>query len=161
MRFEQKSFIQKIKTLEKFHNVINEVLFHSELQPIPLDIKNLNKCEASDVWGAFEAHAYHFDVKKNTHINEVISISHEFVDYLSSLKTQKLQILDLSQVILHEMVHQYCYEKGIEDKNHGAQWQKVAQEHELISIYENGNPKEETLTIVARSLLYYYLRNRF
>lgn len=136
MRFEQLDFHDKIKLLQRIHRKINKELFGSSLQNIYLDIENLNKYDGQElIDGAFLT----FPHKK-------ISLSHEFVERIEKLKTQKEQVIHLFALILHESVHQYCYENGIDDKNHGGQWTEEAARHGLISIYENGKLKKESLT---------------
>lgn len=141
MRYEQLTHAGKIKTLNRMHRFINKHFFNNSLRVIPLDIENLSKEE--DLNGRFSVRNLPgFPPEK-------ISISYELEEDIGKLKTQKEQVLLLGTILLHEATHQYCYEKGIEDKNHAGQWEETAKEHGLISIYEDGTPIEEHLTLAG------------
>ena len=135
MRFEQLPHLSQIKTLERLHKYINQNLFENKLSKIDMDIVNIH---TKDAFGMFST---------NDIVGNRIAISYEMIDVLSQLKYQKEQALCLGAVILHEMIHQYCYENNIDDSNHGGMWYETAKEHGLISIYENGELVREELTI--------------
>ena len=141
MRFELLSYSGKMEVLKRMHRHINKHFFNNSLRDIPLDIENISKEEALN--GRFRAcNTPGFPPEK-------ISISIEFVEDIAQLKTQKEQVLLLGRVLLHEAIHQYCYENGIEDKNHAGHWTKEAERHGLTSIYENGEPVEEHLNLAG------------
>lgn len=141
MRFELLSYAGKMETLKRMHRHINKHFFNNSLRDIPLDIENISKEE--DLNGRFRV----CDIPGFP--PEKISISIEFEEDIAQLKTQKEQVLLLGSVLLHEAIHQYCYENGIEDKNHAGQWTEEAERHGLTSIYENGEPVEEHLTLAG------------
>lgn len=141
MRYEQLTHAGKMKTLKRMHRFINKHFFNNSLRVIPLDIENLSKEE--DLHGRFSV----CDLPGFP--PEKISISYELEEDIEKVKTQKGQVLFLGTVLLHETIHQYLYENGIEDKNHAGQWEEAAKEHGLISIYEDGTPIEEHLTLAG------------
>lgn len=149
MRYEQLDYAGKMKTLKRLHRHINKHFFNNALHSIPLDIENISKEE--DLYGRFSVREYA--------PFEKISISYELEEDLMKLKTQKEQVLFLGSVILHEAIHQYCYENGIEDKNHAGQWTEEAEKHGLKSIYEDGEQKEEALTLAGYIGLYTFRIN--
>jgi len=142
MRYEQLTHAGKMKTLKRMHRFINKHFFNNSLRVIPLDIENISKEEdLSGLFGVCDIPGFPYPEK--------ISISHELEKDIEKMKTQKEQVLLLGTILLHEAIHQYCYENGIEDENHAGQWKETAKEHGLISIYEDGTLIEEHLTITA------------
>ena len=136
MRFEVLTYSEKIKVLKRLHGYINKNLFDNSLKEILLDIENLSKEE--DLYGSF---SFGSDL-----LPEKISISHELIDNVKRLKTQREQVLLLGAVVLHEAIHQYCFENGLDDEDHAGQWRETAEKHGLISIYESGKLIKETIT---------------
>ena len=144
MRFEQMEFERKIKTMRKFHKRINRDFFNGKLKNIALDIANTNKGQMPDNVAMFTPSA--LSVNRETleaSFVEKISFAHEFIEIIAEQKTQREQAFAIATVMLHEMIHQYCYENGLDDENHSGEWEKTAYEHGLISIYRNGKLIEE------------------
>ena len=83
--------------------------------------------------------------RRTARIAPAITVSTVFIESLSKLKTQREQAAEIIRVLLHEMIHQYCDQNGIEDTDHGEAWQQAAAAHGLHSVYQNGNQVEEWL----------------
>lgn len=159
MRFEKLDFPEQIKFLKRLHKRINKRLFNGELGKVFIDIENINKYYED---GYEAAACFRKTSDKYPELfPKAILISHEYERDIESLPTQKEQILQLFGLLLHEMIHQYCYENGIDDGNHNEAWQKAAEEHGLISKYEDGKPSEtiETLTSKGELVLAITLEN--
>ena len=63
---------------------------------------------------------------------ETIMFDIRLIDDVEKCKTQKDQILLLSITMLHEMIHQYCFENGIKDEGyHDDGWYEIARQHGL------------------------------
>lgn len=158
MRFEQMPHAAKIKTMHRLHRFINKEFFDNKLQEIYLTIENLNK-NNDDVWAGFSRNAYLFNPETKTAYQSMkIAFAWEFEEYLAEQKTQKMQALIMGHIMLHEMIHQYCYESGLDDSNHGGDWEQAAEEHLLHSIYRDGQCVEEKLSTSAEILFYNFFR---
>lgn len=140
MRFEKMDFSERSKTLSKFHKRINRDFFNNELKTIVLDIANINKRDPkNDDYACFRGkELFANDETQTSYFDEKIIFDHVFIDFLSKQKTAILQCYYIGAVMLHEMVHQYCFENGIDDKNHANGWSKAALDHHLVSKYTNG-----------------------
>lgn len=147
MRFEQKAFIDQIKTLKRLHHYLNRVIFKNALQAdIPIDICNINKEAESNFAACFRCNHIFCD-EKGAHFGVAILFGRELIyDDIATMKTQKAQIFALGATMLHEMIHQYCYENNLDDTNHGGQWKETAEKFHLISNYEEGEPISEYVT---------------
>ncbi len=141
MRYEQLTYSEKINTLKRLHRYINKHLFDNSLKTIALDIENLSK--EAELYGMFSVKDYPEPQ------SEKISISYEFEEDIKKFKTQKEQALFLGMIVLHEVIHQYCYENGINDKDHSGKWTEIAENHGLTSIYENGKQVRECLNMLG------------
>ena len=133
MRFERLSFDDKINNLRRLHKHLNKHLFDNCLNEIAIDIENL------DARAMFHEADDHISIC-STYISDVIS----------SL-TIKDQILSLATVMLHEMIHQYCYEHDIDtfadsESGHNAAFIAEAWKHGLIV---NEDLSEEHLELRA------------
>lgn len=144
MRFENLEFREQICFLRRLHKQLNKDLFDGQLKQISIDIENLNGHRTKE-----KAFAEYLTETVPGIIPRKISFDHDFIDYISQLKTQKEQGRLITQVLLHEMIHQYCAENGINDENHSDAWQQAAAEHGLHSIYKNGEFQEEWALPVA------------
>lgn len=140
MRFEEMDFLEQINTLSKFHKRINRDFFNNELKTIKLDVENINKGDPeNDGYACFRSKAIFFNPETLTpYFDEKISFDNVFIEFLREQKTQKLQSYYIGFIMLHEMVHQYCYENGIDDTNHANGWSQAALDHHLVSKYTNG-----------------------
>ncbi len=145
MRFEQLDHFGQMRNLKRLHRYINECFFENSLNEAQMDIENLP-----------EGVLAMFYIRHVPRDEETISLSYEFMEELSSFKTQKEQTLHLGGVILHEMIHQYCYENGIDDKDHAGQWSEVAEKHGLISRYEDGEPGKENVPAITTLILSWF-----
>lgn len=155
MRFEKMDYKQQKKSLYRLHKHINRDFFDNGLKPIEITVENINKGDRPDNFACFSRNAVLVDRKTMTaYEGEKISFSWELVDYMAEQKTQKMQALIAGGIMLHEMVHQYCYENGIDDTNHGGGWEEAAREHNLISIYQDGEQVEDHPTENAETLFY-------
>lgn len=138
MRFEAMEYRQKMRFLQRLHATINREFFKGELKPVMIDIRNLNKTTGDDCLAMY--------CKADTLQPDRILFSHEFVEVIAQQRTQRNQALIFFQVMLHEMIHQYCAENGIDEKEgHDEQWQQAAALHGLHSVYNAGTLQEEWL----------------
>lgn len=138
MRFESMNYERQMRFLRRLHATINREFFDGALQPITLDICNINKgSDPDDAWAMYGREWPGSPYK--------ILFAHEFMGYLKRQSAQWAQAEILFQVMLHEMVHQYCKENDIEDTDHNEQWQKAAADHGLHSVYVDGQLQEEWL----------------
>ena len=76
---------------------------------------------------------------------EHIWFSYNLEDEIKKKPTQKAQVECLAEIMLHEMIHQYCFEYEIDDDDHSDEWQRIAEQHGLHSYYEFGDCIEEWL----------------
>lgn len=137
MRFEVMEHGQQMRFLQRLHATINQEFFKGELQPIKIDVRNLNKTPDSDIWAMY--------CRANDLEPDRILFAIEFEEYIERQRTQREQAASLFQIMLHEMIHQYCAETGIDDTDHNEQWQQAAAAHGLHSIYKAGTLQEEWL----------------
>lgn len=142
MRFENLEWGKRIRFLQRLHKKLNKELFNGCLNDILIDIQNLNKF---DEWDDCYAQYRTGNKEFLEFFPPRILFSLEFLDRLELFKTQKEQVMFLSQIMLHEMIHQYCHENGIVDDNHSEAWQEEAAKHGLHSVYCNGELCEEWL----------------
>ena len=141
MRFETLDYESTRNTLRRLHKRLNKNLFGGELHEVRLCVENLdNPFSCNTPYPAFARFR-----SRDLMGNESISFDHSFADFLEGLETQREQVYMLTLVMLHEMIHQYCYENGIDDSGHGGEWSRIAEAHGLHSIFQNGEPVEEEL----------------
>ena len=147
MRFETLDWEKQCKVLNKLHTLLNRNVFGGELNEIPVSIENLNNglYQTPDCYGVF------FNNDPATKSERII-LSLEFMDRIIRCRTQKEQRYCLVMVLLHEMIHQYCYEKGIDDRNHNNAWINEAKDHWLVSDYKDGEIISEELD--SRAMLF-------
>lgn len=132
MRFENLLFPDNIRVLQRLHKRLNKELFDGQLNTIKIDICNIH----NGYYKVSEKAAAVFCAPKeiiqpNEIIQERILFDNQFIDDIAAYPTQNLQTLELTHMMLHEMIHQYCYETGIDDHHHGEAWQQAAEEHGL------------------------------
>lgn len=137
MRFERMDYTQRRKALKRLHRRLNKRLFGNLLsEKIILCVGNVG----GNLAGRFNPLDGFIDGMQCP----IIELSHEFVDEdLSKCRTQKQQIYLLTMVLLHEMIHQYCFENGIDDTGHNDRFIEEAKKHGLISSIGNGIYQEE------------------
>ena len=133
----------KIKFLYKVYEILNKNLFDGKLTIGKIDIENLDEAYAK-----FSVKEWILPDGEYTDI-ECISFSHEFVQRVSEEKYQKVQHYLIVMIMLHEMVHQYCYENGINDEDHNENFQKIAEKHGYRYKYCKNRLMEERLTDLA------------
>ncbi len=121
--------------------VCNSVLYNSELDVGHTKIVHINIDDD-------DAIAFFCPIEGKQNIKQYIGFKYlEFWEAIEKIgKTQREKLALLIAYVLHEMAHQFCYEKGINDSNHNEAWQKVATEHGLSVKYENGERIEEYLS---------------
>ena len=150
MRFEEKGSMEQIRTLKRLHKYLNREIFQNALsEDIVIDICNINKGERDEDFAAcFRREHIAPDMKTRAiTLKEAVLFGNEFIyDDIARMKTQKAQAFVLGAVMLHEMIHQYCYENGLDDTNHGGQWLETAERFQLLSAYEDGELLSEELT---------------
>lgn len=145
MRFEDLTHENKIRFLYYLHKKINEDLFNNTLSE---DIDIRTSLGSKPCFAQFHGEFPCFDENDNVNLKECIVIDIDFCIYLEQLKQRQRH--ELYRVMLHEMIHQYCYENGIEDDgSHNQTWQKIAEKHGLFSTYCDGEQIEEFLLPLA------------
>ena len=137
MRIEQLQYRERTDFFSRLHNFLNRKLFNSELKDIFIDVQNLNKDECDYNEENEEIALGVFSIESITQ-REVIAFSHEFMDSIGRLENESEQLEEVSVVLLHEMIHQYCYENGIDDSGHNDNFQGIAFQHGLDSMYVDG-----------------------
>ena len=124
--------------------MLNKHLFNNELQRVAIDIRNLNNGNES---------CYGMYCTADMFQPERILFSYEMEDRVEQCYTQREQAYIITLVLLHEMIHQYCALKDINDKDHSLQWQQEADKHGLHSVYIDGKLQEEDLSLLAQLII--------
>ena len=145
MRFEQLTWDQQDRFLQRLHDRLNKRWFDGRLKTLAkISIDNINKDGTDDI-AAIYGDRYLVDWDRQIcGYRKCILFSHEFIDDVTNRKTQRDQVYDLARLMHHEMIHQYCDENGIPDRDpdgrdHNEAWAKAAEEHGLRVLYnENG-----------------------
>lgn len=148
MRFENMGHDKQLRFLQNLHKRINLELFNGGLRTIAIDIRDL----PPDCFAMY--------CKANSIEPDRILFSLDFKEYIDRQRTQKEQEIAVFQILLHEMVHQYCAETGIDDTGHNEQWQQAATAHGLHSVYKAGTLQEEWLDHTAEFLATAFVRIR-
>lgn len=121
MRFEDLPYDRRIATLKTLYRRFNREFYNNQLSDVSLDICNLGRK----------------DLTGNYFRDEVFPEGRIEVDYgyITEASTQLLQVRRLSVVLLHEMVHHYCYLNGITDEANGLHlpaFYEIARTHGLF-----------------------------
>ena len=152
MRFEQMTFSQQVKALERLYKFLNKEAFNNYLKMPKMDIENLSK--EDDVYGAYRRPTEYKAMLENGELIDVyperIAISLELEEDAAKAKTQKDQAVMLGEVILHEMVHQFCYAAGIDDTNHNENFAFWAGKFGICFICEGCEELEEYMEFAIR-----------
>lgn len=153
MRFEQLGWKQQIQILSTLHKMLNDLYFNGELEDVKVDIENLanpNVCGQDE--GYINAGCFFKDkvlyISENGEMSQryKISISNDFInDALANEEncSDDDQKYYLTRTMLHEMIHQYCYQNGIDEGDHNETWQQIAWDHGLDASYKDGLPQRE------------------
>lgn len=120
MRYEQLGYSQKMQMLKNLHTLLNQSFFDGKLNSVHLDVVSLNDNSNMIYEGVFRVDAV---------LGECIEFSYEFEELL---RIKENQLYFLTIIMLHEMIHQYCYENSIDDAGHNVKWLEVAKQHGLI-----------------------------
>ena len=159
MRFEKQNQEQRIKTLYRLHRYINKHLYDNQLHSIRISSESYEEGEIPEyLWGidangefiignTLDKSGQPYYGVFNAH--QGITILCATIMEVAKMKTQAEQVLFLGMIMLHEMNHQYCYEKGIDDLSHGERWCKIAEDHGLHCEYENNRQMDEYLNTLG------------
>lgn len=147
MRYEALDFKQKISFFQRLHKKLNKELFAGTLSALLIDVRNLNKTDDKSKW-YFAKYC-----PADLHGPERILFTLDFEDTLEQFQYQYQQANFITQIMLHEMVHQYCAQNSIDDSGHSEKWQQAAKDHGLISIYLNGNGPEKEYLIGGAAII--------
>lgn len=159
MRYEKMTFHQKIGVMQKLHKDLNKGLFESKLSHVQLSIENLRSNDTAAMFLNPEENLNNFKIENGQLVrNETsrIIFNYDFEEYMTKFRTIREQKYFLMMVLLHEMIHQYCYENNIDDTSHNENFQKEAEAHYLHSKYENGEFIEEYI----KSLMFPLFENK-
>lgn len=135
MRYETMELHQKKAFLQRLHRRLNRDLFNGELKRI----KITTYVYTHDNCLAFHRKEYCGEPP------EIVFNMPEFEKLMRDCATQHEQGFCIVGVLLHEMIHQYCDERGINDRGHNDNFQKAAEEHGLHSEYRDGERVDEWL----------------
>lgn len=144
MRFEKMSDDLRFYNLKRLNKCINKHCFNNELEEAEIDM-----CEGDEM--DFFAIYYHPTIYH--HYHEIL-VSSETIDRLANYNTIKKQEEALFIIVLHEMVHQYCYENGINDDDHNENFIDACKHHGLMRYQEVNGSWAEKLSLggmIARS----------
>ena len=131
--------LQRIDLLRQLHDYINHNAFNGQLSAVDIDIENLQR-KSADAGGMFYPHT----ICRGGKLGMKISMDAEFICRLSELPDD-LQKEWLIIFMLHEMVHQYCFENGIDDTGHNESFMQAADKFGLESCYDNDELLYENL----------------
>jgi len=131
VRYEQMTEDQQEKMLARLYKRLNKTLFDGKLEARPIWIvEEIDWVSDGEAWAAFSAEKQRFFF--SSVINEDIK----------RLK-KKDQIFFLSCLMVHEMVHQYCWFESIDDSGHNEVFRKVAEDHGLKFEFVDGEWKQK------------------
>lgn len=133
MRFERLEPDAQMIFLSRLYTRLNSELFEARLKGIPV-------CIAGSPFEPDAAGYFHKPQPTDRHKNGYIVITRGFIeDSIKPCKYQWHQVVLLATILLHEMIHEYCYENGIDDAEHNEHWQAEAEKRYLHSPYTNGH----------------------
>lgn len=136
MRFEDFVREDQLRILDKLHRRLNRKLFNGELSQIDIRIEH-----TEDTWANY---------RRELGGDQWIVVSEELIDLVLANRERQLdQVYVLSLVLLHEMIHQYCYEQGLEDEDHEGDWLREALAHGLRYREGHFDPDTESLSPLA------------
>lgn len=149
MKWENMTTEAKQKTLSRFHRSLNRRLFAGELKEVLLYADFVDGTDG----GIISA----FMCGENGH--NCIFMTGLYEKWIERFATVKGQTLFCVIVLLHEMIHQYCYEHGIDGKehaDHGERFKRIAAAHGLVSCYaDNGDYYNRAAPVLAEATKYY------
>lgn len=149
MRWENMTAEAKQKTLSRFHRALNRKLFAGELKEVLLYADFVDGTDG----GIISA----FMCGENGH--NCIFMTGLYENMIERFATVKGQTLFCVVVLLHEMIHQYCYEHGIDGKehaDHGERFKEIAAAHGLVSCYDkSGVYYNRAAPVLAEAIKYY------
>ena len=162
MRFETKTLQEQINILRRLHRFLNDLCFDNALnEDIIIEIQDMNKYKDEDefvlaicgVRPRPRNHTIEYDglLGENTDNDEyelatAIIFDTIVIEDAKKLKTQKEQVLFIAYIMLHEMVHQYCHENGIEDwGTHDDSWKNIARKFGLSYVFDCNGTERETI----------------
>lgn len=142
---KEASHYEKMEILTRAWAFLNKIYFDNNLNPINITYGNLNKpYRKMDAYGIFRPESITFTPDKNLTIMPGIEIDHRvFEDPWECADYDEDRAYAILMVMLHEMIHQYCFENGIDDGDHNDNFTKAADEHGLVSEYANGQQVRE------------------
>ena len=148
MRWESMSKEAKIHTISRFHRAMNRRLFGGDLRD-PLLYVDFVDGTAEGILGGFGCDSS----------REWIFLTGLYEQRIERFGTVKGQTLFCVIVLLHEMIHQYCYEHGIDGKEHathGDRYKEIAEGAGLVSCYDsNGDYYNKAAPSLATAVQYY------
>lgn len=148
MRWENMTAEAKQKTLSRFHRALNRRLFGGELKEVLLYADFVDGTDGG-ILGGFGCDSS----------REWIFMTGLYEKWIERFATVKGQTLFCVIVLLHEMIHQYCYEHGIDGKehaDHGERFKEIAAAHGLVSCYaDNGDYYNRAAPVLAEATKYY------
>lgn len=160
MRFENLSYDNKIKFLQRMHRKLNKYLFNGELSEVFIDISNINKNYDENEKAFAIYHSRGYFQARDLYDKSVILLSLEALEKIEKYKTQDKQKEFIAYLIGHEMIHQYCDENGIDDWNHSKEWQIEAHKRGILDTYDDEGKSTKLEYSVILSFLVMDMRIR-
>lgn len=147
MRYEDMNATEQKTFLQRLHRRLNRELFNCELRNIKI---------SSHIILSSECLARYIHGNEKIGEEERMEFASNWIDpIMKGTPTQKEQMVFITTVLLHEMVHQYCALKGIDDSNHNENFKKAAKEHGIIIYIRKGGVLMERALDAIRGLRIY------
>lgn len=126
--FDDLPYNDQMRMLTEIHAALNKMQFNGMLKSIKMDICNIH----DNIAGKYNAVYRKYLNPLTEQPDRCILIDSEYVmEILPAYGSPADQILCLMELVLHEMIHQYCDENGITDESHCGAWSEAANVHGL------------------------------
>ncbi len=122
MLFQKMARDEREKALWALFDLLDERLFHGEFQEMGVSIELMERAPAGQYADFFEC----FPCPEIRFFEKPCFEAAPFC-------SEQTQIIFFSSIMLHEMIHLFCFVHGIEDNGdeHGEEWKAAAIEHGL------------------------------
>ena len=124
------SYKERITYIEKAHKVLNNYFFGGKLKTPFINICNIEKYVDYGILGLFVSDTSKMPETIFTDKACAILFSHEQAERADNEETENAKNAHFISTLLHEMIHQYCYENNIKDNENGVHLKSFADEAE-------------------------------
>ena len=121
---------QRVDYLRRAHEILNNYFFDGKLSTPYITICNIDKYGDTDILGLFVSDTSKMVETMFTDKSCAILFSYRQVDEAGKEKTENAENAHFISTLLHEMIHQYCYENNIKDNDNGIHLKSFADEAE-------------------------------